>query len=235
MSCAPVTWCDHEPPESAKPSFRFRHALIQEAVYLALLRNDRRALHARAATALEAACECQLPEVATVVGRHYAIAEDTVRAVHFLELGGDHATDAFANDEAIASFREALTVTGLTGGNGSRGTAGYGSGGSAGELDAVWSATDHAVWSATDHAAGWRRITRPGRWHGLGRRYGGRRRHGGRHRPAAGQARQRAVAHRRFDEARTAFQSALALADAGDAHSTRCCGLTCTSGSAAWR
>ena len=108
----------HEPPESAKPSFRFRHALIQEAVYLALLRNDRRVLHARAARALEAACECQLDEVATVLGRHFAIAEDTVRAVHFLERGGDHATDAFANDEAIASFREALTVTGQAGGDG---------------------------------------------------------------------------------------------------------------------
>ena len=66
----------HEPPESANPFFRFRHALIQEAVYLALLRNDRRALHARAARALEAASECQLAEVATVLGRHYAIAED---------------------------------------------------------------------------------------------------------------------------------------------------------------
>ena len=31
--------------------------------------------------------------------------------MHFLELAGDHATDAFANDEAIASFREALAVT----------------------------------------------------------------------------------------------------------------------------
>src|SRR5262249_36896922 len=33
------------------------------------------------------------------------------RALHYLELAGDHATGAFANDEAIASFREALAVT----------------------------------------------------------------------------------------------------------------------------
>ncbi len=105
----------HEPPQSAKPAFRFRHALIQEATYLGLLRNDRRALHASAARALEAACECQLDEVATVLGRHYAIAEDAGRALRYLELGGDHATDAFANDEAMASFREALAVTGQAG------------------------------------------------------------------------------------------------------------------------
>lgn len=182
----------NEPPESAKPLFRFRHALIQEAVYLALLRNDRRALHARAARVLEAACECQLAEVATVLGRHYAIAEDTVRAVHFLELGGDHATDAFANDEAIASFREALTVTGLAGGNGSRGAAGYESGGSVGDgsrglAGGMGSAGDMVA--ADDMVAATVQL----------------------------QAKLANVLWRtaRFDEARTAFQSALALADAG--------------------
>ena len=101
----------HLPPDSAKPTFMFRHALIQEAIYLALLRNERRDLHGRAARALEVAFECQPSEVAVVLGRHYAIAEDAEKAVRYLELGGDAATDAFANDEAIASFREAIAVT----------------------------------------------------------------------------------------------------------------------------
>ncbi|HEY0934583.1 MAG TPA: AAA family ATPase [Trebonia sp.] len=99
------------PRDSVKPFFRFRHALIQEATYLALLRRERRDLHGRAARALEGAYQSQLAEVATVLGRHYAIADDSDRAVRYLELGGDRATDAFANDEAIASFREALAVT----------------------------------------------------------------------------------------------------------------------------
>ena len=50
------------------------------------------------------------PEVAAILGLHYAIAEHADRAVHYLELLDD-ATDAFANDEAVASFREALAVT----------------------------------------------------------------------------------------------------------------------------
>ena len=168
----------NEPPESAKPLFRFRHALIQEAVYLALLRNDRRALHARAAMVLEAACECQLAEVATVLGRHYAIAEDVGHAVRFLELGGDHATDAFANDEAIASFREALTVTGQAGRGGARRPAGEGArrpagdGGSAGEMAAAAVRLQAKLANVL-----WRTA--------------------------------------RFDEARTALRSALALAGAG--------------------
>jgi hypothetical protein len=100
-----------EPQESRGPVFRFRHALIQEAVSLALLRAERRDLHARAARALEAATAGRHAEVAAILGRHYAIAEIAGRALFYLELAGDHATDTFSNDEAIASFREALAVT----------------------------------------------------------------------------------------------------------------------------
>jgi tetratricopeptide (TPR) repeat protein len=96
--------------ENSRSRFLFRHALIQEATYLALLRAERRELHERAARAIEAAATGRVPEVAAILGRHYVAAEDTRRAVHYLELAGDHATDAFANDEALASFREALTV-----------------------------------------------------------------------------------------------------------------------------
>ena len=99
------------PHETSGPVFRFRHALIQEATYLALLRAERRDLHTSAARALEAAASDRLPEIAAILGRHYATAENTDRALHYLELAGDHATDAFANDEAIASFLEALAVT----------------------------------------------------------------------------------------------------------------------------
>jgi adenylate cyclase len=104
-----------EPPAGPARTFRFRHALIQEATYLGLLRAERRDLHARAAAAVEAASGERLPEVAAVIGRHYAAAEDAGQAVRWLEMAGDHATDAFANDEAISSFRAALVVTGGAG------------------------------------------------------------------------------------------------------------------------
>ena len=97
----------HEEPSAH--TFRFRHALIQEATYLGLLRAERRDLHARAAAAI-AASGRSLEEVAAVLGRHYAAAGDAGQALRYLELAGDHATDAFANDEAIASFNAALAV-----------------------------------------------------------------------------------------------------------------------------
>jgi len=100
-----------EPPDSRADTLRFRHALIQEATYLGLLRAERRRLHARAAAALEAASQDRLPEVAAVLGQYYAAAENAERAVHYLELAGDQATDAFANYEAISSFNAALAET----------------------------------------------------------------------------------------------------------------------------
>ena len=92
--------------------YRFRHSLIQEATYNGLLRAERRQLHARAAWALEAASKGREGEVAAVLGRHFAAAGEPARAVRYFELAGDHATAAFANDEAVASFRSALAVAG---------------------------------------------------------------------------------------------------------------------------
>jgi len=93
-----------------EPVYRFRHALIQEAVYTSLLGAERRLLHGRAAWALEAAAGERTEEVAAVLGRHFAAAGETERALRYYKQAGDHATDAFANDEAIASFRSALAI-----------------------------------------------------------------------------------------------------------------------------
>jgi tetratricopeptide (TPR) repeat protein len=101
----------HRQPRGPEPAYVFRHALIQEATYLGLLRAERRSWHARAAAAIEASPQGSSPETAAVVGRHYASAGDARRALRYLEIAGDHATDAFANDEAISSFRGALALT----------------------------------------------------------------------------------------------------------------------------
>ncbi len=93
-----------------EPVYRFRHALIQEAVYHSLLGAERRLLHGRAAWALEAAAAGRTEDVAAVLGRHFAAAGEAALALRYYEQAGDHATDAFANDEALASFRAALDL-----------------------------------------------------------------------------------------------------------------------------
>jgi tetratricopeptide (TPR) repeat protein len=94
-------------------AYRFRHALIQEAIYQGMLRNQRRQLHARAAWGLEAISAERLEEVAAVLGHHYAAAGEAERAVNYFELAADHAVSVFANYEAISSYRSALAVVGV--------------------------------------------------------------------------------------------------------------------------
>ena len=98
-------------PGTGGASYQFRHALIQEAAYYGMLRADRRRLHGRAAAAIEAARPNCLEEIAAVLGRHFAAAGHDAKASHYLELAGDNATWAFANDEAISAYQEALSVT----------------------------------------------------------------------------------------------------------------------------
>jgi class 3 adenylate cyclase len=93
-----------------EPTYRFRHALIQEATYLGMLRPERRRLHGRAAWALEAMSAGHLEQEASVLGRHFAAAGEAERAVHYFEMAGEHAARGFANEEAISSFRSALEI-----------------------------------------------------------------------------------------------------------------------------
>ena len=97
---------------ASEPTYRFRHALIQDATYKSLMKDQRRRLHAKAAWPLEDASSDRLDEAAAVLGQHYALAGETERAAHFLSLAADHAADAFANEEAITSARHALELLG---------------------------------------------------------------------------------------------------------------------------
>jgi class 3 adenylate cyclase len=97
------------------PAYRFRHALIQEATYKGLVKAQRQHLHARAASGLEGAAGGLPEDAAAVLGRHFALAGAAERAAHYLELAGDNAAFAFANDEAVSSYQyalEQLTVEG---------------------------------------------------------------------------------------------------------------------------
>ena len=93
-----------------EPVFRFRHALIQEAIYRGLLRSRRRQLHARAAWGLEAVSAERLEEVAAVLGHHYEMAGENERAVHHLQVAARHSVAHYAVHEAVASYRKAIQI-----------------------------------------------------------------------------------------------------------------------------
>jgi tetratricopeptide (TPR) repeat protein len=76
------------------------------------LRKQRFRTHSRAAWALEAAWTGRQAEVANLIGLHLAKAGEPARAAYYLELAGDRAVSAFANDEAVGSYRWALQLLG---------------------------------------------------------------------------------------------------------------------------
>lgn len=90
--------------------YLFRHALVQEAAYDSLLRQDRRILHRAAAETLLALHPDRERELAAVVAMHFEQGDDGARAAEYLVIAGDHAQERFASHEALAFYRRAVTL-----------------------------------------------------------------------------------------------------------------------------
>jgi tetratricopeptide (TPR) repeat protein len=90
--------------------YLFRHALVQEATYSSLLKQDRRTLHRAAAETILALHPGRESELASVVAMHYEQAGDAQRAADYLVLAGEHALERFANREAFAFFTRATAA-----------------------------------------------------------------------------------------------------------------------------
>src|SRR5207244_8921047 len=69
--------------------YLFRHALVQEAAYASLLKQDRRALHHAAAEAIFAQHPDRERELASVLALHFEQAGENARAAKYLVMAGD--------------------------------------------------------------------------------------------------------------------------------------------------
>src|SRR5262249_32859693 len=91
-------------------TYLFKHALVQDAAYQALLRSTRQQYHARIAHVLEA----QFPEtVATqpeLLAHHYTEAGLTAQAIPYWQRAGQRALERSANLEAVAHLTKGLEV-----------------------------------------------------------------------------------------------------------------------------
>jgi predicted ATPase len=91
-------------------TYLFKHALVQDAAYQALLRSTRQQYHARIAHVLEA----QFPEtVATqpeLLAHHYTEAGLTAQAIPYWQQAGQRALERSANLEAVAHLTQGLEV-----------------------------------------------------------------------------------------------------------------------------
>src|SRR4029453_1501379 len=95
------------PPQA---TYRFKHALIQDAAYQSLLRSTRQLYHQRIAQILEA----HFPETAETqpewLAHHYTQAGLTEQAVHYWQRAGQQASDRSANVEAISHVTAGLEL-----------------------------------------------------------------------------------------------------------------------------
>src|SRR5687767_4198905 len=81
--------------------YLFRHALVQDAAYDSLLKQDRRKLHRAVALTLEAAYPDRLDELAAQLAQHFKEAGEDARALHYGTSAGDHAFQQYALREAL--------------------------------------------------------------------------------------------------------------------------------------
>lgn len=87
--------------------YLFRHALVQDAAYSSLLKQDRRTLHKLAADALLSLYPERRRELAAVIALHLERAGDPAAAAEHLVVAGEHALERFANRESFAFFGRA--------------------------------------------------------------------------------------------------------------------------------
>lgn len=88
--------------------YAFSQILIQEAALRSLLLRRRKELHVQVGWALEELFADDLPEQYGELAWHASEGEDWERAFRYGRLAGDHAADAYANEEAVANYAMAL-------------------------------------------------------------------------------------------------------------------------------
>ncbi len=88
----------------------FRHILIQEVAYGALLQSDRQTRHRRVAEMLERLYHGRTEEVCDQLGHQWAQSDQRVRALPYLLMAADGAVAMGANKEAIGHLQTALDL-----------------------------------------------------------------------------------------------------------------------------
>jgi eukaryotic-like serine/threonine-protein kinase len=100
--------------ESTEPvRVRFAHDKLREVAYGHAPADRLKQLHARAGEAMETrwAASPQATEYWAPIGHHFAAAKLAEPAAKYLKMAADHARATYANQDAIALYRSALSMT----------------------------------------------------------------------------------------------------------------------------
>jgi predicted ATPase/class 3 adenylate cyclase len=95
------------PPQA---TYRFKHALIQEAAYQSLLKSTRQQYHQHIAQVMEAGFPALWETQPEVLAHHYTEAHRGAQAVRYWQRAGQRAVERSANLEAISHLTQGLAV-----------------------------------------------------------------------------------------------------------------------------
>ena len=102
--------CSRSRESAPKATYHFKHSLIRDAAYAALLREPKRALHTRIAQALESRFLDVVASRPEVLARHCTEAGLFEKAARFWGIAGQQSLARSAFVEAAAQLKQALTA-----------------------------------------------------------------------------------------------------------------------------
>jgi predicted ATPase len=91
-----------KPTSGGALEYIFKHALTQEVAYGSLLSERRRALHDRAAQAIEDLYGDQLEDHYSDLAHHYLRGDDAAKATHYARLAAEQALSRAAYPQAMS-------------------------------------------------------------------------------------------------------------------------------------
>jgi predicted ATPase len=96
--------------EATQAGFKFHHTLVREIVYDQISPARRAQLHTRVAESLERIYALRIDEHIEGLAHHYALGNQTEKAIHYLALAGDRAGSVYANELAVSRYSSALEL-----------------------------------------------------------------------------------------------------------------------------
>lgn len=104
---AEILYQQGTPPRSR---YIFKHALIQEVAYDALLKSSRQEYHRQVARILESDADETADVSPEILAHHFTLGGLAETAVGYWQMAGDHAAARWANQEAAEHLRRGLRV-----------------------------------------------------------------------------------------------------------------------------
>ena len=95
------------PPDA---TYSFKHALVQDAAYVTMLKSRRRQLHSSIATVLVEQFPAMVERLPEVIAQHYTEAALASEAIAYWRKAGRLAQARSAHREAVTSFEQALRL-----------------------------------------------------------------------------------------------------------------------------